>query len=123
PVTTLGGLLSPMLGHDTQTTTRALSSMIGRQLPIFSMIIPAYLVVLYAGWKRMIEVLPAVLVAGGTFAIGQFTVSNFVGPELTDALSALISLTCLSALLRVWQPAKKFMEGSNGPVVATKAPE
>src|SRR5213083_220499 len=49
PVTTLGGLLAPMLGHDTQTTTGALSAMVGRQLPIFSMMIPAYLVVLYAG--------------------------------------------------------------------------
>src|SRR4249919_4189116 len=93
PVTTLGGLLAPMLGHDVQSTTRALSAMVGRQLPFFSLAIPAYLVVLYAGWRRMVEVWPAVLVAGATFAIGQFTVSNFVGPELTDALSALASLT------------------------------
>src|SRR6266545_4598629 len=111
PVTTLGGLLAPMLGHDTQTTTRALSSMVGRQLPIFSLIIPAYLVVLYAGWRRMIEVWPAVLTAGASFAIGQFTVSNFVGPELTDALSALFSLTSVAVLLRVWQPSSEFNEG------------
>src|SRR5258706_7157512 len=108
PVTTLGGLLAPMLGHDTQSTTRALSAMVGRQLPIFSLAIPAYLVVLYAGWRRMVEVWPAVLVAGATFAIGQFTVSNFVGPELTDALSALISLTSVALLLRVWQPAEEY---------------
>jgi glycolate permease/lactate permease len=112
PVTTLGALLAPMLGHDTQTTTRALSAMVGRQLPLFSLIIPAYLVVLYAGWRRMVEVWPAVLVAGGSFAIGQFTVSNFVGPELTDALSALASLTAVALLLRVWQPAKEFTEGA-----------
>jgi glycolate permease/lactate permease len=112
PVTTLGALLAPMLGHDTQTTTRALSAMVGRQLPLFSLIIPAYLVVLYAGWRRMVEVWPAVLVAGGSFAIGQFTVSNFVGPELTDALSALFSLTSVALLLRVWQPAKNFTEGA-----------
>src|SRR5439155_1091689 len=49
PVTTLGGLLAPMLGHDAQTTTRALSAMVGRQLPVFSLAIPAYLVILYAG--------------------------------------------------------------------------
>ena len=60
----------------------------------------AFLAVLYAGWRRMVEVWPAVLVAGATFAIGQFTVSNFVGPELTDALSALVSLTAV-ALLKV----------------------
>ena len=86
--------------------------MVGRQLPFFSLVIPAYLVVLYAGWRRMIEVWPAVLVAGGTFAIGQFTVSNFVGPELTDALSALVSLTSVALLLRVWQPAEEFTEGA-----------
>ena len=119
PVTTLGGLLAPMLGHDAQTTTRALSSMVGRQLPFFSLVIPAYLVVLYAGWKRMVEVWPAVLVAGGTFAIGQYTVSNFVGPELTDALSALFSLTAVAWLLRVWQPAEEFTEGARHVVPAT----
>src|SRR5258705_797120 len=112
PLTTLARLLAPMLGHDAQTTTRALSAMVGRQLPMFSLIIPAYLVVLYAGWRRMLEVWPAVLTAGGSFAIGQFTVSNFVGPELTDALSALLSLTAVALLLRVWQPAKEFTEGA-----------
>jgi glycolate permease/lactate permease len=122
PVTTLGGLLAPMLGHDTQTTTRALSAMVGRQLPVFSLAIPAYLVVLYAGWRRMVEVWPAVLVAGATFAIGQFTVSNFVGPELTDALSALVSLTSVALLLRVWQPVENFTEGAR-VVVTSAAPD
>jgi L-lactate permease len=117
PVTTLGGLLAPMLGHDVQVTTRGLSAMVGRQLPIFSMIIPAYLVVLYAGWRRMIQVWPAVVTAGASFAIGQFTVSNFVGPELTDALSALLSLMSVALLLRVWQPAEVFTEHAK-PVVA-----
>jgi glycolate permease/lactate permease len=121
PVTTLGGLLAPMLGYDTQTTTRALSAMVGRQLPIFSLIIPAYLVVLYAGWRRMIEVWPAALTAGASFAIGQFLVSNFVGPELTDALSALVSLMSVALLLRVWQPSQEFTEGARlaaGPAIA-----
>ena len=121
PVTTLGGLLAPMLGHDAQSTTRALSAMVGRQLPIFSLAIPAYLVILYAGWRRTVEVWPAVLVAGATFAIGQFTVSNFVGPELTDALSALISLTAVALLLRVWQPAEEFTEGARFTVIAVAA--
>ena len=112
PVTTLGGLLAPMLGHDAQTTTRALSAMVGRQLPFFSLVIPAYLVILYAGWRRMIQVWPAIVVAGGTFAIGQFTVSNFVGPELTDALSALISLTSVALLLQVWRPAEEYTGGA-----------
>lgn len=118
PVTTLGGLLAPMLGHDTQTTTRALSAMVGRQLPFFSLIIPAYLVVLYAGWSRMIGVLPAVVVAGVTFAIGQFAVSNYVGPELTDTLAALVSLASVALLLKFWKPSDSVGD-VNAPVETT----
>src|SRR5687767_5428447 len=61
PITTLGGLLAPMLGRDPQSMTLALSATAGRQLALFSIFIPAYLVVLFAGWGRMVEVLPAVL--------------------------------------------------------------
>ena len=64
PVTTLGGLLAPILGRDVASTTRDLSAMVGRQLPFFSLLVPAYLVVLLAGWRRMVEVLPAVVAAG-----------------------------------------------------------
>ena len=119
PVTTLGGLLAPMLGHDTQTTTRALSAMVGRQLPFFSLVIPAYLVVLYAGWSRMLGVLPAVIVAGVTFAIGQFAVSNYVGPELTDTLAALVSLASVALLLKFWKPSDSLAEEINAPVETT----
>jgi lactate permease len=107
PVTTLGGLTAGIIGHGTQDTnvvTHALSSMVGRQLPIFSVIIPAYLIVVLAGWRRMREVLPAVLVTGVAFASVQFLVSNFLGPELTDILAALASMGALAALLRVWRP-------------------
>ena len=112
PVTTLGGLLAPMLGEDVQTTTRALSAMVGRQLPFFSLVIPAYLVVLYAGWGRMLAILPAVLAAGVSFAIGQFAVSNYVGPELTDTLAALFSLAAVAVLLKFWQPRDNFTDGA-----------
>jgi len=116
PVTTLGGLLAPMLGEDVQTTTRALSAMVGRQLPFFSLIIPAYLVVLYAGWSRMIAILPAVLTAGVSFAIGQFAVSNYVGPELTDTLAALFSLASVAVLLKFWQPSDGYSDGVTAPI-------
>lgn len=122
PVTTLGGLLAPMLGSDPQTTTRALSAMVGRQLPFFSMVIPAYLVVLYAGWSRMLGVLPAVLVAGVTFAIGQFAVSNYVGPELTDTLAALVSLASVALLLKFWKPTDEHAGSSAAPVEGTSDP-
>jgi lactate permease len=107
PIVTLGGLVAPILGHkDPTSTTLALSAMVGRQLPVFSILIPAYLIVVLAGWRRMREILPAVLVTGTSFAIVQFLVSNFVGPELTDILAALVSMGCLAALLRFWKPAE-----------------
>jgi lactate permease len=108
PVVTLGGLVAPILHKDTTATTLALSAMVGRQLPLFSIIIPAYLVVVLAGWRRMREILPAVLVTGASFAIVQFLVSNFVGPELTDILAALVSMGCLAILLRFWRPAQVY---------------
>ena len=109
PITTLGGLVAPILGHtDAASTTRALSAMVGRQLPLFSILIPAYLIVVLAGWRRMREILPAVLLTGVSFAIVQFLISNFVGPELTDILAALVSMGCLALLLRVWKPAQTF---------------
>lgn len=121
PVTTLGGLMAPMLGSDTQTTTMALSKMVGRQLPFFSLLIPAYLIVIFAGWRRMTEVWPAVFVAGLTFAIGQFVVSNYVGPELTDTLAALLSLASVALLLKVWRPAEDYA-GGGAPAVAHDGP-
>ena len=107
PVVTLGALVAPILGHkDPTSTTLALSAMVGRQLPLFSILIPAYLIVVLAGWRRMREILPAVLVCGVSFAVVQFLVSNFVGPELTDIIAALVSLGCLAVLLRFWRPAQ-----------------
>jgi L-lactate permease len=64
------------------------------------------LIVVLAGWKKMREILPAVLVTGISFAVVQFIVSNFVGPELTDILAALVSMGCLAVLLRFWRPAQ-----------------
>jgi L-lactate permease len=108
PVTTLGGLVAPVIGKDVTSTTLALSAMVGRQLPVFSILIPAYLILVMAGWKRMTQVLPAVLTAGVSFAVVQFLVSNFVGPELTDVLAALVAMAALALLLRVWRPREVY---------------
>src|ERR1700681_2031480 len=105
PVVTLGALVAPILHKDVTSTTLALSAMVGRQLPIFSVLIPGYLIVVLAGWRKMREILPAVLVTGISFAVVQFLVSNFVGPELTDIIAALVSMGCLALLLRFWRPA------------------
>src|SRR5947209_5678332 len=109
PVVTLGGLVGPILHKDVTQTTLALSAMVGRQLPLFSIIIPAYLIVVLAGWRKMREILPAVLVTGISFAIVQFLVSNFVGPQLTDIIAALVSMGCLAVLLRFWRPTSVWL--------------
>src|SRR5436309_2409387 len=109
PVVTLGGLVAPILHKDVTQTTLALSAMVGRQLPVFSIIIPAYLIVVLAGWRRLREILPALLVTGISFAIVQFLVSNFVGPQLTDIIAALVSMGCLALLLRFWRPKSVWL--------------
>src|SRR2546423_9569499 len=115
PITTLGVLVAPILGHtDPASTTRALSAMVGRQLPLFSILIPAYLIVVLAGWRRMRDILPAVLVTGISFAVVQFLISNFVGPELTDIIAALVSMGCLALLLKFWRP-KEIWRFSHEP--------
>ena len=90
-----------------------LGAQIGRILPLFSVLVPFWLVWAYAGYKGMKEVWPAVAVAGFTFAIPQFLVSNFHGPWLTDIIAAIVSMVCLILFLKVWQP--KTIWGHGGP--------
>lgn len=87
-----------------------LSGMIGRQLPFFSVIVPFWLIWAMVGFRRMIEVWPALLVAGASFAIPQYLVSNFHGPWLVDIVAAIVSMLCLAAFLRVWSPKKPMTE-------------
>ncbi|MFH0021236.1 L-lactate permease [Pseudomonas fluorescens] len=82
-----------------------LSMMVGRQLPFFSVLVPFWLIWAFAGWRKMLEVWPAILVAGVSFAIPQFLVSNYHGPMLVDVIAALISMASLTLFLKVWNPA------------------
>jgi lactate permease len=82
-----------------------LSKMVGHQLPWFSLIIPFWLIWAFAGFRGMIQIWPAILITGISFAIPQFLVSNFVGPMLVDIVAALISMAALILFLRVWQPS------------------
>ncbi|WP_342164754.1 L-lactate permease [Methylobacterium sp. SD21] len=83
-----------------------LSAMIGRQLPFFSVIVPFWLIWAFAGRKGMWEVWPALLVAGVSFAVPQYLVSNFHGPWLVDVIAAICSMAALASFLRVWKPAR-----------------
>jgi lactate permease len=85
-----------------------LSAMAGRQLPFFSLLVPAWLVWAMAGWRGVLGVWPAVLVCGGSFAVVQFVVSNYHGPWLVDVVAGVVSLVCLAVLLRFWRPARTW---------------
>src|SRR3974390_792212 len=81
-----------------------LGAMVGRQLPVFSLIVPFWVVCAFAGWKGMKDVWPAILVTGVSFAVPQFVISNFINPWIVDIGASLISMGCLILFLRVWQP-------------------
>lgn len=103
-----GGIGIPIIvaGQVSGVDVMKISSMVGRQLPFLSVIIPIWLVVLMSGWKSAMEVLPACLVAGVSFAGLQWFSSNFLGPELPDILSSLAAIISLTIFLKVWKPAK-----------------
>src|ERR1700731_6093 len=83
-----------------------LGAMVGRQLPVFSLIVPFWVVWAFAGWKGMKDVWPAILVTGVSFAIPQFVISNFINPWIVDIGAALISMGCLILFLQIWRPAE-----------------
>ncbi|NWJ39573.1 MAG: L-lactate permease [Geothrix sp.] len=101
-----GALGSPLiaLAGVTGLPLDMLSAAAGRILPIFSLIVPFWIIWTMAGRKAMMEVWPACLVAGGSFAITQFAVSNFHGPWLVDIIGAIVSMVSLVLFLKVWQP-------------------
>ena len=92
--------LAKVHGYDLMEVT----AMIGRQLPFFSLLVPFWLIWAFAGRKAMMEIWPAILVTGLSFAIPQYLVSNFIGPELVDIIAAMVSMVSLVLFLRVWQP-------------------
>src|SRR5258708_14408982 len=98
-----------------------LSKMIGRQLPIFSLIVPFWLIAAYDGLRGIREVWPTILVAGISFAVPQFLVSNYHGPALVDVVSSICCLVCVTLFAR-YQNGRKV--GSGSPATpATAKPE
>lgn len=95
-------------GQVTNIDPHVIGQMAGRQLPLFSIIVPFWVVMIMDGWKGVKETWPAVLVAGGSFAITLFLTSTFLGPQLPDITSALVSLVSLTLFLRVWKPKNVF---------------
>jgi lactate permease len=106
-----GALGTPVIALSAVTglNLEQLSGMIGRQLPLFSLMIPFWLIWAFAGFRGMLGIWPAILVAGLFFAVPQFLISNFHGPWLVDIGSSLTSMAALVLFLRIWQPSELWL--------------
>jgi lactate permease len=114
-----GALGTPIvtLARVTGLDEQAISAMAGRQLPFFSLVVPAWMVCAMAGWRGLVGVWPAVLVCGVTFAAAQFAMANFVGAALVDVVGGVVSLVALAAFMRCWRPREIWRHGAaaDGP--------
>jgi len=122
-----GALGTPIQGLSSVTglDPYILGAMVGRQLPVFSLIVPFWVVWAFAGWKGMKDVWPAILVTGISFAVPQFVISNFINPWIVDIGASLISMGCLILFLRVWQPKQLWLSPAlrgNDESMATMTP-
>ena len=113
PVVALAGVMG--YGDDGMMK---LSTMVGRQLPFISVFIPFYVIMIMVGWRKTMEVLPAIITCGVTFAVCQWATASYLGPYLPDIISSLASMAALVLLLRVWSPKENYVfdheEVSNG---------
>ncbi len=111
-----GAMGIPILvaGKVTSIDPFLIGKMAGHQLPLLSVIVPFWLVFMMDGFRGIRQTWPAILVAGGSFAVTQFFTASYVGPELPDITSALVSLICLTVFLKVWHPKENFRFANDG---------
>ncbi len=115
------GIPVVVLGQVSGIDPMTLSKVIGRQLPFLSVFVPLWVVVMMCGWKRSVEVLPAVMVAGLCFSLTQYYTSNHISVYLPDITSAFVTIIGLLIFLKVWKPSKIWrfpneVESTSGPV-------
>ncbi|WP_422423013.1 L-lactate permease [Bacillus sp. PSXD-155] len=114
------GIPITVAGQVTGIDPNKIGQMAGHQLPFLSLFVPFFIVFLMDGFKGVRQTWPALFVAGSSFAITQFITATFLGPELPDITSALVSLVSLSLFLKVWQPKEIYQSGqANSEVAAT----
>ena len=114
------GIPITVAGQVTGIDPHKIGQMAGHQLPFLSLFVPFFIVFLMDGFKGIRQTWPALFVAGSSFAITQFITATFLGPELPDITSALVSLVSLSLFLKVWQPKEIYQSGqANSEVAAT----
>ncbi|MCS6592490.1 L-lactate permease [Bacillus cereus] len=114
------GIPITVAGQVTGIDPHKIGQMAGHQLPFLSLFVPFFIVFLMDGFKGIRQTWPALFVAGSSFAITQFITATFLGPELPDITSALVSLISLALFLKVWQPKETYQSGQvNSEVAAT----
>ncbi|MDP7979483.1 lactate permease LctP family transporter [Bacillus multifaciens] len=108
-----GAMGIPILvaGQVTGIDPHKVGQMAGHQLPLLSLFVPFFIVFLMDGLKGVKQTWPALFVAGGSFGITQFITATYLGPELPDITSALVSLVSLALFLKVWQPKEIYRSG------------
>ncbi|MFB5583272.1 L-lactate permease [Bacillus albus] len=114
------GIPITVAGQVTGIDPHKIGQMAGHQLPFLSLFVPFFIVFLMDGFKGVRQTWLALFVAGSSFAITQFITATFLGPELPDITSALVSLVSLSLFLKVWQPKEIYQsKQANSEVAAT----
>ena len=109
-------------GQVTSLDPFKIGAMAGRQLPLLSVFVPFWIIMIMDGWKGIRETWPAILVAGGSFAVTQYFTANFIGPELPDITSALVSLVSITVFLKFWKP-KAIFRFANSPLASGPVPQ
>lgn len=112
-----GGLGVPIitLAGVTDIPVETISIMAGHQLPILSCLVPMYMVLMMCGWRKTLEVWPALVVGGGSFAVFQLifaTIHAYI-PSLTlfymtDIGGGIFSLIVTAIFLRFWKPPTEW---------------
>src|SRR4051812_22151927 len=126
-----GALGTPIGALEVVTGIKAdlISKMAARQLPFFSLIVPVWMTAVQVRmeggpWRRVWEVWPALLVAGGSFAATQFVVGNYMNYRLVDIAGGLVSMAAVAGLCRVWRPrteSRKDAEMQRGKEAGERA--
>ncbi len=106
------------LGETSGLPTHHLAQMVGRQTPILALIVPFVMVFAIDGRRGLREAWPAALVAGLSFGVVQFAVSNYVNYQLTDIVASLASAAAVVALMQVWTPGAAAEIGTARPAIA-----
>jgi lactate permease len=116
-----GGVGNPIrvLTGVTGLPEAALNAMVGRILPLFSLILPLWIVRSMVNWVKTWEVFPALLVSGLSFAAVQFYWSNFLETGLVDIIAAIVSLLAMTCFLHLWRP-KSLVASHTGQNSAVK---